>query len=99
MEKKIKIYGFNNGGEPNYYIAGAISEDGNIIASHMCSCESFMADDLGMSKDSKRKHDIYDKRFGEGNWETEFVSSRDMPIHKGLNKALELHRALREASN
>lgn len=89
MEKKIKIYGFNNNGEySGLSIAVAIGEDGQMLASHMCSDESFMPYDLGMSKGATRKHDIYNTIYGEGKWETEFVSSKDRDSHKGLQKAL-----------
>lgn len=95
MEKKTKIYGFNGGGEPNYYIAVAMDSEGAVVASHLCSAESFMPFDLGMSKGATRKHDIYDAKYGAGNWETEFIPSSQHATHEGLQKAIELNKLLK----
>jgi hypothetical protein len=95
MEKKTKIYGFNGGGEFGYYIAIAMDSEGAVVASHLCSDESFMPFDLGMSQGVTRKHDIYDAKYGAGNWETEFIPSSQHDTHEGLKRAIELNTLLK----
>lgn len=99
MTTKKKIYGFNNGGSTGWYSAVAIGEDGAHLASHICSSEGFMPHDLGMDGRSDWKHDIYDKHFGAGNWETEFVSYGNVEKHAGLQKALELNKQAGESEH
>lgn len=90
MSKKKKIYGFNNGGARSFLQAVALGEDGSFLASHLCSSEGFMLHDLGVTSDWK--HEIYNKHFGEGNWEIEFVPSGGIDSHEGLQKALQLNK-------
>ncbi len=90
VSAKKKIYGFNNGGSPGWYKAIAIGEDGAVVGSHICSSEAFMRHDLGING-SDWKHDSYDKHFGEGNWEIEWVPSDQVKSHPGLLKAIELN--------
>jgi len=85
-----KIYCFNNGGQKSYMQALAIAEDGNIVASHLCSSEHFMAHDLGITSDWK--HESYNEHFGEGNWELEWVGEPDE--HEGINEAFKLNKKL-----
>lgn len=88
--QKHKIYCFNNGGSPGWMNAVAIADDGNCLAQHICSSEGFMAHDLGIT--SNWKHDNYNKHFGQGNWELEWVG--DPVTHAGLNAAIELNSRL-----
>lgn len=88
---KTKIYGFNNGGSPGWYQAMALSEHGDGVAQHCCSHEDFMPHDLGMDGKSNWKHDHYNKMFPDG-WETEFVPSKKIDSHEGLQKAFALAR-------
>ena len=90
---KKKIYGFNNGGSPQFLHAVAIGEDGAFLTSHICTSELFMLHDLGI-KGSDWKHDIYDKHFGEGNWEIEWVATDQLKTHEGLNKAIKLNKTI-----
>lgn len=85
-----KIYCFNNGGSPGWYGAVAIADDGHCLAQHICSHEGFMQHDLGMT--STWKHDNYNARFGEGNWELEWVP--DPKNHAGLKAAYALNQQL-----
>lgn len=94
MNKK-KIYCFNNGGSPGWYKALAVAEDGTVLAGHICSHESFMRHDLGM--DSTWKHENYNKHYGEGNWELEWVSNPRN--HEGLKAAFELNKLQQKNEN
>ena len=89
---KHKIFCFNNGGPKGVMHAVAMAEDGHCLAQHCCSSEYFMAHDLGIS--STWKHESYNKHFGEGNWELEWVT--DPNGHEGLQKAFVLSKRLGE---
>ena len=82
-----KIYCFNNGGSYGWMRAVAIAEDGNVLANHTCSNESYMRHDLGIGSDWK--HENYDKHYGAGNWQLEWVS--DLDAHTGFQEALRLN--------
>lgn len=86
---KKKIYCFNNGGSPGWLEAVALGEDGQHLASHICSHEGYMRHDLGMDG-STWKHENYNKAYGEGNWELEWVDTDKLQEHEGLNKAIAL---------
>ena len=96
---KKKIYGFNNGGGNECYHAQAIGEDGVALGSHICSSEAFMPHDLGMDGRSDWKHDNYNKHFGEGNWETEFIWTPNIATHEGLQEAFRLNALLKPTAN
>ena len=72
--------------------AVAIAEDGNQLAGHTCTSEAYMSHDLGITSDWK--HENYNKHYGEGNWQLEWVD--DVDIHVGLQKAFELNAKLAE---
>ena len=86
-----KIYCFNNGGSIGFMLATAISEDGHVLAEHCCSHEGYMRHDLGMDG-SGWKHEHYDKYYGAGNWELEWVAKPKK--HEGLQKAFALNALL-----
>ena len=87
-----KIYGFFNSTESFGDAEGiAIAEDGEILATHVSSCESWSAHDLGMNGHCIWNHDIYDGKYPEG-WECEFVTINDnRDTHEGLQLALKNH--------
>lgn len=92
MSKKVRIYGFFNSTQRHGDAVGiAISENGNVIASHVSSSESWCKHDLGMDGKSNWKHDVYDEEFPDG-WEYEFVSLDDIDNHEGLQLALERNK-------
>lgn len=91
----MKIYGFYNSTDP--YPGGlgaqaiAISETGDVVASHFCSNESFARGDLGMNgSDWSGKHERYNEYAPDG-YELEFVLCKDLFSHEGLNIALNLN--------
>lgn len=42
------IYGFNNGGSGDWWLAALMSEDGTYLGDHTCSSEAYMPADLGL---------------------------------------------------
>ena len=78
MTPKIYLF-FNNIGDGDGE-AFAISEDGTILGTHICSSEVFVAWDLKYRK-------TYDEYYPNG-YSLEFVPVRDLTIHQGLNAAL-----------
>ena len=88
-KEKKKIYCFNNGGSLGFMSAVAIAEDGTCVGRHCCSHEAYMQHDLGIGSDWK--HDGYDKHYGEGNWELEWVPTNNIESHDGLQEAFRLN--------
>lgn len=84
-----KIYAFNNGGSHGFMSAVAIGDDGHVLAGHCCSSVGFMPHDLGVTSDWKHEH--YDKHFGKGNWEIEWVPCDKRDTHEGFRAALKLN--------
>lgn len=72
---KKKIYVFSNGGNDLGMLAVAVAEDGKQLAGHICSNESFIEHDLGVT--SKWHHESYDKHYGKGNWELVYLKPGD----------------------
>jgi hypothetical protein len=89
MRHNMKIYGFfNSTKEFGDALALAIDETGKVLATHICSNESFAIIDLGMDAHSRRKHDLYHTAHPHG-WTCEFVRIRDdRDNHAGLQAAL-----------
>lgn len=87
-----KIYGLLNGGSGDWLEAIALGDDGFVVGSHICSSEDWMPHDLGMDGQSNWKHENYNKQYGEGNWETEFVPNSKIDTHEGLQAALKAAR-------
>jgi hypothetical protein len=87
-----KIFCFNNGGSRDWLHAVAIADDGHVLGQHICSHESFMPHDLGLTSDWK--HENYNAHFGVGNWQLEWVPTQDRSTHEGLKAAFEANKAL-----
>jgi hypothetical protein len=85
LEELPVIYGFNNGGAPEWLQAVAIAEDGNVLGSHICSHEGYMPHDLGITKDSRpdRHEEHYKVHYPDG-YRMDFVQHGD----EGLAQAL-----------
>lgn len=94
-----KIYCFSNviGGRDG--AAYAIADDGTVLGSHWCSNEYFVPQDLGVIDGTRPdRHETYKKHFPNG-YEMEFVASKDIENHKGLNEALRLNQLQAEQAN
>lgn len=85
---KIYCYGREH---PCGYLAESLGDDGHGLAQHCCSHVGYARRDLGMDG-STWKHEQYDKHFGPGNWELEWVN--DVKTHAGWQAALKLNQAL-----
>lgn len=82
------IYGFNNGGQSGFWLAVALAADGKPLGSHMCSDESFMPGDLGLTPESRRedRRAAYREHYPQG-YRTTFVSYDDVDGCEGLQAA------------
>lgn len=90
------IYGFNNGGSPGWWNAVAITEDGLVVAGHLCSHEGYMPNDLGILEGSRPdRHEHYREIYPEG-YRMEFVPSEDLKSHDGFKEAIEKNQFLAE---
>lgn len=96
---KPKIYCFSNvvgGGEGE---AVAISEDGVVLGSHWCSHEYFVSGDLGVEEGSRPdRHETYAKHYPDG-YEMEFVPSKEVKKHEGLQMAIQRHMESRNENH
>ncbi len=88
------IYGFNNGGQIGLLHAVAIAEDGTCLGGHGCSSEGYMLGDLGILKGHRkdRHENSYQKHYPNG-YRMDFVESKDVKKHEGLQKAFALNKA------
>ena len=88
---KAKIYCFSNvvgGGDG---LAYAMAEDGTVLGSHYCSHEGFVPGDLGVNEWARPdRHEGYAKHYPNG-YEMEFVRSKDIDCHEGLQQAFKLN--------
>jgi hypothetical protein len=94
-----KIYCFSNvvgGGDG---IAYAMGDEGTVLGSHLCSHEHYVPGDLGVTEGSRPdRHETYKKHFPNG-YEMEFVSSKDVGTHEGLQEAFRLNQLQAEEEN
>ena len=84
-----KIYAFVNGGQSGWYDVVGLAEDGDHLASHICSHPGFGPHDLGVTSDWK--HDIYQKKY-PGGFEVVWVEG-DPTQHPGAAEAIRLNEA------
>lgn len=88
VEDLPTIYGFNNGGEPGWFSAVLIAEDGEVMGGHICSHEAYMPSDLGIIEGSRSdRHEGFRKKYPDG-YQMEFVPTGRLSDHKGLNVAI-----------
>jgi hypothetical protein len=79
----MKLYSFFNSTQPFGDAVGyTLTENGEIIGSHVSSCEAWAKHDLYTPRD-------FDDLFPYG-WEWEFVSICDQDNHLGLKRAIRL---------
>lgn len=95
MSIKHKIYCFcNNKTISDWNEIVAIADDGNCLASHICSASCFFKHDIGI--ESNWKHELYNKHFGEGNWELVWVEEPEKS--EELANAIALNLQLAEGA-
>ena len=84
------IYGFNNGGRPDWLSAVLLAEDGTPLGGHICSAEGYMPHDLGILEGTRPdRHEGFQKHYPDG-YRMEFVSYSDVDGHDGLMRAIDL---------
>lgn len=89
LEELPIIYGFNNGGSPNWLHAVLIAEDGTALGGHVCSSEAYMPADLGILEGTRPdRHKEFQKHYPNG-YRMEFVSYADIDNHIKLLLAIE----------
>ena len=86
-----KIYCFINSSSPSFIHVVALGDDGKVLAGHSSSTEGWAKHDIGITSDWK--HDSYKEHFPDG-YELEWVDSKDVKTHEGLQKAIEINNAL-----
>lgn len=85
------IYGFNNGGSPEWYHAVLIAEDGTGLGGHVCSHEGYMEHDLGILEGTRPdRHETFQKHYPDG-YKMVFISHPDVEGCEGLQKAFRLN--------
>lgn len=87
------IFGFNNGGSPNWYSAMSIAQDGTVLGGHICSAEAYMPHDLGILEGSRpdRHEESYKVHYPNG-YRMEFVPTENIQAHEALQAAFWLHK-------
>ena len=94
MTTKPCIYVFVNGGRGTDWVSVlALSEDGYIIAGHICSHEGFIPGDMGL--DSDRKHDLYREKYPDG-FELKYLDGLEVKTDEGFRRAADLCKARNE---
>lgn len=87
------IYGFNNGGSPEWFDAVLIAEDGECLGGHICSDEAYMPGDLGCLEGTRPdRHEEFLAHYPEG-YRMEFVPTEAMNGHVKFNLALAVANA------
>lgn len=87
-----KIYLFISCGYESCLNGWAMAEDGNMLAMHVSSSESWAMHALGLCSD--RKHDKYKQYYPNG-YELEWIDNAYIITHAGLQAALILNQALK----
>ncbi|TGP34040.1 MULTISPECIES: hypothetical protein [unclassified Mesorhizobium] len=99
LEELPVIYGFNNGGSPGWYSGVLIADDGSCLGGHICSDEGYMYHDLGVMDGSRPdRHETFREHYPDG-YRMDFVSSRDVLTHPGLNEAVKQNRIKAEQAS
>lgn len=89
------IYGFNNGGSPQFLSAVLLAEDGTHLGGHICSAEGYMPHDLGVLEGSRPdRHEHFKAHYPDG-YRMDFVPAAEVRTHPGLSIAYERNQAKR----
>lgn len=86
-----KIYCFLNGCGPMGCTVEALAEDGEVVAVHFSSNESWAKHDIGLT--SNWKHEYYKAKYPEG-YELVWLDSKQLDTHEGFQTALKLNAQL-----
>ena len=90
------IYGFNNGGQPGWYSACLLAQDGTFLGGHVCSAEGYMLHDLGIIDGARPdRHEQFREHYPEG-YRMDFVGFNEVEHHAGLTEAYRLNQMKKE---
>lgn len=93
------IYGFNNGGEPGWYSAVLLAEDGTYLGGHVCSAEGYMPHDLGIIAGARPdRHETFRAHYPDG-YRMDFVPESEVRSHPGLGLAYRRNQDKAAAAN
>jgi hypothetical protein len=99
LEELPVIYGFNNGGEPDWLRGVLLAEDGTALGGHICSDEGYMPHDLGILAGSRSdRHETFQKHYPDG-YRMDFVPASDVRTHPGLEAAYQRNQQARAKAN
>jgi len=88
VEELPVIFGFNNGGEPGWFSAVLLAEDGTWLGGHICSAEGYMPHDLGVLEGTRPdRHERFRKHYPDG-YRMVFVPYDDVRSHEGLQRTI-----------
>jgi hypothetical protein len=99
VESLPVIYGFNNGGEPDWWHGALLAEDGAYLGGHFCSHEGYMPSDLGILEGSRPdRHEGFRQHYPDG-YRMDFVPLCEAGNHAGLSSAVALNQARQNAAD
>ncbi len=99
VEQLPAIYGWNNGGEPGWYSAVLLAEDGTGMGGHICSDEGYMLHDLGILEGSRPdRHKTFQENYPDG-YRMQWVPSDEVKTHPGLEAAYKLNQEKAETKD
>lgn len=94
VEELPVIYGFNNGGQRDWWSGCLLAEDGTGMGGHVCSHEGFMYGDLGILEGSRSdRHEHFREHYPDG-YRMDFVPVEDVKTRPGLKAAYQKNQAL-----
>lgn len=96
IEELPVIYGFNNGGSPQWWSACLLAEDGTPLGGHICSHEGYMPSDLGILEGTRPdRHETFRAHYPDG-YRMEFVGYEDLDSHEKLMAVISKANASQE---
>ena len=95
IDKLPTIYGFNNGGQGDWWNGQLFAEDGTALGQHVCSHECYMLHDLGILEGTRPdRHEGFKEHYPNG-YKMTFVSLQNVKKHEGIQKAYKLNQEKR----
>lgn len=99
VEELPVIYGFNNGGQRDWWNGCLLAESGHGMGGHVCSSEGFMYGDLGILEGSRPdRHERFREHYPDG-YRMDFVPECEVRTHPGLESAYQKNQALAAVSS
>lgn len=97
LDELPTIFGFNNGGNDDWWYAQLVAEDGTGLGGHVCSSEGYMPHDLGVLDGSRPdRHETFRGHYPDG-YRMEFVGYESVRGHEKLMAAITIGNAKAKA--